>query len=180
MPLSEAGGFDSALCVNAEADLQRLAGCAGRLFFLTIQFGGFVVFETAILVDDARDTRSRAFARMGALRPRSSQAVVVVNTVIAALALVAGGVTLGIAAGWGWLGDWRATAFLFTVAFAVALIGVFHEGLLADGRSECTLRVLDFSPLQPAGRKLSEELREQEGKQLRGRPGDGWAALRAK
>lgn len=103
----------------------------GLLFFLTVQLGGFVVFDTAVLLDDAVDTQTRALARMRALRPRSQRPVLLVVVVNLLLALGVGALTLGLAADWSWLFEWPAVAFLLVTALIVTLLGAFVARLSA-------------------------------------------------
>lgn len=111
----------------------------GLLFFLTVQLGGFVVFETSVLLDDALDTRSRTLARMRALRPNSKRPawLVIVGNLL--LTIMVGAVTLGVGAGWAVLMHWEAVMFVATAAASLTLVGAFIAALRASRTVQSTI-----------------------------------------
>ncbi|MCH6230544.1 hypothetical protein MK786_07320 [Microbacterium sp. CFH 31415] len=104
---------------------------SGVMFFLTVQLGGFVVFEPSIQLADATQSQARARTQLEALRPRSQRRLWAVLTVNLLAVTLVGGAVLGVTGGWLWLSEWLTLPLLLSWAAATCLFGSFVAGMLA-------------------------------------------------
>lgn len=121
-------------CVSAPERLGPLFAvvpATGVMFFLTVQLGGFVVFEPAVQLADATQSQARARAQLAALRRRSRRPLWAVLTANLLAATLVGAVVLGSAGGWVWFTEWLTFPLLLTWAAATCLFGSFIAGMLA-------------------------------------------------
>jgi len=105
----------------------------GLLLFLTLQLGGFVVFDTSVQLDEAMKAHARSRARLHALRERSRRPTWLVIVVNLAAIVVVVCASVSAAGAWSWLTE--PVIFLFAAIGAVAacLFGAFAAVLLAEG-----------------------------------------------
>ncbi|MCG7414834.1 hypothetical protein MHK74_09680 [Microbacterium aurum] len=93
-------------CVSSPATIGALFAVVPATFvlaFLTVQLGGFVVFELAVQLADAEQLRDQSQSRLAILKSRSRRPLWSVLAFTVVVLSVLGLVVFGFAGEWGWL-----------------------------------------------------------------------------
>ena len=121
-------------CVSSPATIGALFAVVPATFvlaFLTVQLGGFVVFELAVQLADAEQLRDQSQSRLAILKSRSRRPLWSVLAFTVVVLSVLGLVVFGFAGEWGWLLQWPTYVFAIGGAAVATAVGSLVAGMLA-------------------------------------------------
>ncbi|MFD4957821.1 hypothetical protein [Microbacterium sp. NPDC058389] len=103
------------------------------LLFLTVQLGGFVVFDVSVQLDDAVKTRQKAKVRMQALQPRSRRPVWLVLAANGVGTVTVGCLAIAAAGAAPWLTQWQTYVVVGAGALLMCGLGAFGATMVVAG-----------------------------------------------